>query len=120
MAKTILIVDDDFEDVLMLEETLRDEGYEVVSLLDSEKAIRKARELRPDLIILDEVMPKMFGSEIGLLLSEDSRTKDIPLLFLTALKTPEDPLTSNSSGNTVVAKSTNTRELLETIEHMIG
>jgi CheY-like chemotaxis protein len=118
MAKTIMIVDDDPEDLMLLEQTLVDEGYTVIKCSDPELAIRQAKATRPDLIILDEVMPKLFGSEVSLQLLEDPRTKDIPVLFLTSLKTPDDPSPS-APANVVIAKSPDNSELLETITHYL-
>lgn len=118
MPKTILIVDDDVDDLILLEHKLVERGYDVISSSDPEQAILKAKAARPDLIILDEVMPKLFGSEVGMKLLEDPRTRDIPLLFLTALKTPDDP-NPVSPANIVISKSEDTAVLFDTIAHLV-
>ncbi|HTL69964.1 MAG TPA: response regulator [Candidatus Eisenbacteria bacterium] len=116
--KTILVVDDDLEDLMMLEQALLDQGYQVVAQSDAEQAIRQAKAIRPDLIILDEVMPKLFGSEVSERLAQDPRTRDIPVVFLTSLKMPDEPL-SPAAANVVIAKSEDPTVLLETISNYL-
>jgi two-component system sensor histidine kinase/response regulator len=114
MAKRILIVDDDIDDLILIEHELHNEGYDVSSTTDPEEGLRRARHDLPDLIVLDEVMPKLFGSEVSAKLRDDPRTMHIPIVFLTALKTPDDPATP-ASPNIVIAKSGNSAELLDAI-----
>jgi two-component system sensor histidine kinase/response regulator len=118
MAKRILLVDDDIDDLILVEHELESRGYEVLTTTDPEEALRRARREMPDLIILDEVMPKLFGSEVSAKLRDDPRTKDIPILFLTALKTPDDP-SSSLSPNVVIAKSSDSTELLDAVAQAI-
>ncbi len=114
MPRTILIVDDDADDLTLFETALRAHGYEVATTTDAEEGLRMAKKMLPDMVILDEVMPKMFGSEIGQILADDPRTRHIPVLFLTSLKTPEDPSPA-SPANVVIAKSSGTEELIEAV-----
>lgn len=118
MQKCILIVDDDQDDIVALEDTLKKNGYAVVSCDDPELAIEKARRLHFDLIILDEVMPKLFGSEVGRILSDDPKTRHIPLLFLTALKEPTDEVWGRPM-NVVLSKAQSKSDLLEAIDKLI-
>lgn len=114
MTKRILIVDDDIDDLILIEHELHKEGYDVSMTTDPEEGLRRARRELPDLIVLDEVMPKLFGSEVSAKLRDDPRTTHIPIVFLTSLKTAEDP-TSPSSPNVVIAKSGDSSELLDAI-----
>lgn len=118
MMKTILLVDDDLDDLILIQHELKNQGYDVISTTDPEDALRRARQQHPDLIILDEVMPKLFGSEVSAKLKDDPRTKDIPILFLTSLKTPDDP-SSAVSPNVVIAKSSDSTELLDMVAQYI-
>ena len=120
-TKTILIADDDPDDLLLFQETLQAEGYHVLTTTDGEEAIRMAGHVKPDLIILDIVMPRLYGSEAGIMLHDNPATRNIPIVFLTALKQPDDNVTPlGQAHNIVLAKSHNPRELLNTIHELIG
>lgn len=80
----ILVADDNFESVELLEEVLTDQGYEVIIAFDGEEALVKAREERPDLLLLDIMMPKIDGYEVCRCLKADPNTARIPILILTA------------------------------------
>jgi DNA-binding response OmpR family regulator len=80
----ILIVDDEPNIVLALELLMKREGYVVQSVDDGQKAFDAAREFRPDLIILDIMMPKMDGYEVCQRIRADASMKDILIVMLTA------------------------------------
>lgn len=122
MAKTIFIVDDDPDDVLLLKLVLEKAGYRVVSSNDPEEALLRARQIKPDLIILDILMPKIDGAEIALRLREHPRTKGIPYLFLTALKAKEDDIhpLGDEPANTVLAKPIDPPEMLSAIRRVFS
>jgi len=83
--KNILIVDDEQDVLLVLEKGLTAEGYSVITASSGNDAISLAKSRRPDLIILDVLMPDMEGPEVKRKLKEDPETKDIPLIFLTGM-----------------------------------
>lgn len=86
----ILLVDDNPENIRMLLALLGDE-FAVVAARDGERALALARsEPRPDIILLDVMMPGMNGYEVCLKLKSDPATRDIPVLFVTALTNEED------------------------------
>ena len=88
--KKILIADDEPEIIDIVKKMLS-EKYEVVGVYDGEEALKKAKEIKPDLILLDILMPKMDGWETLKRLKQDEELKDIPVSMLTALPlTPED------------------------------
>lgn len=88
--KKILIADDEPEIVDIVKKMLGDK-YEVIEAFDGEEALKKAKEEKPDLILLDILMPKMDGWETLKKLKEDEELKNIPVSMLTALPlTPED------------------------------
>jgi two-component system alkaline phosphatase synthesis response regulator PhoP len=81
MAKKILVVDDNPDILTMLKDYLSQEGFEVVSAADGQKALFVAREEKPDCIILDMMMPEMGGAEFIRIYTTES---DAPILVLTA------------------------------------
>ncbi len=82
--KKILIVDDRFEVVELVKVTLEGEGYQTIDASDGREALEKIGKEKPDLILLDIIMPKMDGFEVLRNLKDDSNTKDIPVIMLTA------------------------------------
>ena len=87
----VLIVDDQKENRYMLDVVLAGRGYEVVTAENGAEALKKAKELRPDLIVTDILMPVMDGFALCRQCKSDPGLKDIPLIFYTATyTTPED------------------------------
>ena len=82
--KKILIADDRPEVVELVKVTLEGEGYQTIDASDGREALEKIGKENPDLILLDVVMPKMDGFEVLRNLKDDSNTKDIPVIMLTA------------------------------------
>jgi len=80
----ILIVDDEPNIVLALELLMKKEGYEVHTVADGERAVQAAKELRPDVILLDIMMPKMDGYEVCQSIRSDALLKDVSIIMLTA------------------------------------
>jgi two-component system response regulator MprA len=92
---TILVVDDDRKITDMLRRTLIYEGYRAVTAGDGEEALIKAQAERPDLVVLDWLMPKLDGIEVAKLLRE---TDDVPILMLTARDAVEQRVEGLNSG----------------------
>jgi len=80
----ILIVDDEPNIVLALELLMKKEGYEVHTVDDGDRAVQAAKELRPDLILLDIILPKMDGYEVCQRIRSDALLKDVSIIMLTA------------------------------------
>jgi two-component system alkaline phosphatase synthesis response regulator PhoP len=85
MAK-ILIIDDDPDIVQAMRIMLKDKGYSVISEENAEKGIKSTWKEKPDLIILDVMMPGQDGFEVARILKKDPNTQKIPILMLTAVK----------------------------------
>ena len=83
--KKILIVDDDMDTRLVLEKGLSAEGYAVIAAYNGNNALSLVSSKPPDLIILDSVLGDMPGEEVATKLREDPKTKNIPIIFLSAL-----------------------------------
>ncbi|NNE47950.1 MAG: response regulator transcription factor [Rhodothermales bacterium] len=90
MTPHILVVDDEDDIVELLEYNLASEGYRVSVARDGIEAMKKAQQDRPDLIILDVLMPRMGGIEFCDAIRQDARLRTIPILMLTAMSEEED------------------------------
>jgi DNA-binding response OmpR family regulator len=84
MSKKVLIADDEPNIVISLEFLLRREGFEVLVAVDGEEALTKARAERPDLVLLDVMMPKMNGFDVCQALRADPDLASMRVLMLTA------------------------------------
>ena len=84
--KTILFIEDESALQKTFGEILKQEGHEVVSALDGEIGLRLAKEKKPDLILLDLILPKINGFDVLKTLKEDKETKGIPVIVLTNLE----------------------------------
>ena len=98
MAKKILVVEDEPELVKALEVRLKSQDYEVITALDGEEGLRKARKENPDLIILDIMIPKMDGYKVSRMLKFDESYKHIPIIMLTAKSEREDKALGEETG----------------------
>ena len=86
----ILIVDDVVSNVLLLKILLTNEKFQVCTANNGRTCIEVTKKEHPDLILLDVMMPDMNGFDTATVLKRDEETKDIPIIFLTALNTPQD------------------------------
>ena len=84
MAHRILIADDEPNIVLALEYLMKNEGYEVQTATDGEDALLSIAKIRPDLILLDIMMPNLDGYEVCQRIRSDPSMKDIVIIMLTA------------------------------------
>lgn len=84
--KTILFIEDESALQKTFGDILRQEGYEMISALDGEIGLNLAKTKKLDLILLDLVLPKVYGIEVLRKLKEDKKTKEIPVIILTNLE----------------------------------
>jgi PAS domain S-box-containing protein len=94
----ILIVDDELSNLKLLSELLEREGYRVRPTNNPKLAIDSALECSPKLILLDVMMPQMNGFEVCRHLKQDERTRDIPVIFISALKDMADKVQGFEAG----------------------
>jgi DNA-binding response OmpR family regulator len=81
---TVLVVDDDPVILKLLEVNFEMEGFQVIRAADGAEGLERAREARPDIVVLDVMMPRMTGYEVAKALREDDCTAHIPIIFVTA------------------------------------
>ncbi len=99
MAKELILVVDDEEDILnLLKYNLSVEGYNVEAVDSGEEAVRAARNLSPDLVLLDLMLPGIDGLDVCRLLKNDERTSSIPIIMLTAKGEDSDIVTGLELG----------------------
>jgi len=108
-GKRVLVVDDDAKTVELVKLYLNRDGYRVLTAYDGVESLRLARESRPDLIVLDLMLPGMDGLEVCRTLRDES---DVPIIMLTARTMDEDKLTGLGLGaDDYVTKPFSPREL---------
>ncbi|MBI1870092.1 MAG: response regulator [Chlamydiae bacterium] len=90
MGKKILIVDDELDYAFMVQGRLEHNGYDVFIAEDGEEALKKATREKPDVILLDILMPIMDGYTTLKKLKSQNETKDIPVIMFSAKGQPED------------------------------
>lgn len=95
---SILIVDDDPANLGVISASLEDHGFRMLVARDGASGLQKARYARPGLILLDVLMPEMNGFEICNRLKEDKSTRDIPVIFMTALTATKDKVKGFEAG----------------------
>jgi len=115
--KKILVVDDEDDILHFLELVLREKGYEVVTASGGHEALTKAQLERPDLVLLDIMMPQMDGWEVLKLLRVDEETADIPVAMLSARTEAKDRVQGLQEGAIdYICKPFSLQELLGKIE----
>ena len=98
MPETILVVDDDPDIARFVEVNLRSVGYDVLVASDGEEALTRAEELRPDLVLLDVMMPRVDGFEVAQRLRRKPRTANTSIIMLTAKALSSDKVLGLTSG----------------------
>jgi len=94
----VLVVDDDFSVASTIDRLLRSRGHETVVVHNGRDAIKAAKEAKPDLVILDVMMPEMDGIEACKILRGDAETAHLPIIFLTAKAMIDDKIEGFEAG----------------------
>lgn len=117
----ILIVDDVAANVLLLKVLLSNERFGIITASGGCEAIEVAQREKPDLILLDVMMPDKSGFEVCQVLKADKGTCDIPIIFLTALDNTTDIVKGfHVGGNDFISKPFNKDELIVRVQHQIS
>jgi DNA-binding response OmpR family regulator len=116
----VLIVEDDPQTVKLIKFVLEKEHYSTICAKDGEEGLRMARERRPDLIILDLMLPEMDGYQVCETLKSDSNTKEIPVIVLTALDTGADfEKALEKKADWYITKPFDSQHLLKRVNYLI-
>ena len=120
MGKTILIIEDEMNLAELLKFRLEVNGYHVETSYDGHEGVNKIGTMKPDLVILDVMLPKMDGYEVIRRIKSDSNTKDIPIVVLTARSQNEDlERARNLGAGSVISKPFDPKKLLSEIEKLL-
>ncbi|QDT39313.1 response regulator [Stratiformator vulcanicus] len=121
MPPKILIADDNQQNCELLEAYLADCDYEIVFAADGEQTLEVARQQRPDVILLDIMMPKLSGYEVCARLRAEEEIASIPILMITALDEPGDIDKAVEAGcDDFLTKPINSMELKICVESLLG
>lgn len=121
MSKSrILIADDNVPNVELLEAYLIDVDCEIAIAYDGQQTLDRVAQFRPDLILLDIMMPKLSGFEVCKKVKQDQDTRNIMVLMVTALNEPGDIERAVAAGcDDFLSKPINKHELLKRVENML-
>lgn len=119
MAK-ILLIEDEPDQIEIFKTRLEAAGYQVITAEKAEKGIRLALEEKPDLILMDMILPGMHGLDATLKLKEIPKTREIPIIALTAMNPPGFEEACYEEGiSDFILKPYESKEILEKIEKII-
>lgn len=120
MAKTILIADDEPNIARLVQMNLERHGYTVIAAADGREALKQVEASRPDLIVLDVMMPYMDGFEVLQRLKSDPATRDIPVIMMTVRARDADTFEATERGATAYLwKPVNPADLLDAVERVL-
>ena len=116
----VLVVDDEPDALELVEFNLRNEGFDVTSAVDGNEALRKAREIIPDVILLDLMLPEVDGLEVCKIIRRNDVTSDIPIIMLTAKADEIDRVLGLELGaDDYLTKPYSPRELILRIKNLL-
>jgi len=117
----ILVVDDEIYIVHILDFSLGMEGYEVLTALDGEQALERVRSDKPDLIVLDIMMPKLDGYEVCRAVKSNPETRNIPVILLSAKgRNVDQKMGFDVGADDYITKPFSPRKLVERINAILG
>ena len=120
MSKVILIVDDDQQVRALLQRLLFEEGYTTIVANDSRQGVELAKTRKPDLILMDILMPDMDGHIACHIIKTDSVTKEIPVVIFTAVDSEQSEVIAKEVGaDGYITKSFGRDKLLDTIGQLL-
>lgn len=117
----VMAVDDDHVIRGLLEVNLEMEGHEVITAVDGQDALDRVREERPDLILLDVMMPNVNGWQVAETLKNDPETRNIPIVFLSARAMEADVRKGTDLGvQAYVTKPFDPIDLMDLVNRLIA
>lgn len=120
LKETILIVDDEEDIIELIKYNLKNEGYHILTAVTGEEAIKISKQARPDLVVLDLMLPGIDGLEVTRRLRTAGDTKDMPIVMLTAKGEESDVVTGLELGaNDYISKPFSPRELTARIRAIL-
>ncbi len=121
MAATVLIAEDEANIAELLQFLLQREGYGTTTVYDGTAALASVREVSPDLLVLDAMLPHLSGFEVLKAVRADAANKELPVLMLTAKGQAKDRALAEELGvNAFITKPFANSEVLECIARLLG
>ena len=120
MAKRILIVDDNELMTEVMTYILTGSGYEVIALNGGANIFNEIKTVRPDLLILDALLPGMDGRDICKLVKLNRDTQNLPVIICSGNDNIDDALSQKGAPNDVLHKPFNIDNLIEKVEHQLA
>ena len=118
--KRVLLIDDEIELVDALKASLEENNFEVIGAYDGPTGLATARKERPDLVVLDLMLPKMDGYKVCCLLKKDLRYANIPVILFSARARDEDRQMGEEAGaNAYIVKPSEFEILLSKIRELL-
>ncbi|MFH1150047.1 MAG: LytTR family transcriptional regulator DNA-binding domain-containing protein [Actinomycetota bacterium] len=118
--QTVLVIEDEPLISEMITKSLRLEGFRVEAASTGEEGLQKVKDMAPDLVLLDVLLPRLDGWEVLTLLRDDSRTRDIPIIMLTALADEKSKVQGLRGGaDDYVTKPFSALELMARVEAVL-
>jgi len=119
-GKRILVVDDEKDLIKLIDMRLKTAGYEVLTALDGREGLEMARKEKPDLIILDVMLPKLEGNQVCKMLKGDALYKNIPIIILTGrVQKKDEELAIEAGADSFLQKPFESADLLEKIKVLL-
>ena len=120
MSKTVMIVDDEPDLLKVMSFGLKMAGYKAITCSNSEQAVELINKEKPDLVLLDLLMPKMSGEDICKIVKSDQKLKHIPVVFLTAILCETKEKIESIGADGYLEKPFEPEKLMEKIKELIG
>lgn len=122
MAKKILLVEDEEIVIDLLQRKLQKEGYDILVARDGKEGLEKMREAKPDLVLLDIIMPKMSGFEVMEEMTKDPTLKEIPIIVISNSGQPVELDRAKELGarDWLIKTEFDPQEVLEKVIKQIG
>ena len=121
MSKTILIVEDNENDMMLVRDVLQSKGYTVLDAVTGAEGVRIAIEAKPDLVLMDIGLPDIDGIAALAQIRANEASRGIPMLAVSASEMPDEKQRIVASGfDAYITKPLNMKSFVETIEKFIG
>jgi len=120
MSYKILVVDDDPVDIRLIQAVLSLEGYQVVTAIDGVDALEKIRQEKPDLVVLDIMMPEINGYDVCYELRFNDEFQKIPIVILTLREQEIDEEIGKRLSIEYVSKPVDPKILIQKMQHLLS
>ncbi len=119
-APKVLVVDDSWTDLTLIATPLRECGYDVITAVDGDEAVEKVLHERPQLVVLDVILPKQNGFQLCRRLKQMEQSRDIPIILISGKNTPLDKRWGMQQGAEMyLTKPFNKEELIASVRSLV-